>query len=548
MSIRLKWLLLLAGAILLVISVQALAAADNPPPRAGNSAQPASRAADSPAITVCRQQGVDGYFDAQDTDIDAYDPNKTNGYDASLRIKSDNTRNFLIQFVMPDLPHNITVSEATLRMWVSWPTTKTYPLTINLYRVRRVWTDVDASWNNATAGFPWQLPGCNDLAVDRYPNASAQRTVTDPATWIEFDVTGEVIDWLASPWDNHGYLARGQGDHTVQYNFASGEHPETYHRPELCITYYEATPTPTITQTPTVTATPTPTATHTNTPTITPSPTPSTGNIHGIVWHDVNGNGRRDHEEPPLPNAQIVLRTAAGALMMLNTTGGDGSYEMPEILPGVYWLQEIDPPGYVSTTLNDWMIPIFANTRIEIHFGDQYAPTVTATHTGTPTSTPTATTVPCRDYFEPDDDPPNAKTISTEGVLQGHNIHQPGDVDYVKFGATAGLTYILRTANLGGGVSNDTKLTLLAPDGVTVLAVNDDSPSDPPASRIEWICPESGNYFMRVAQYNPSIGGCHITYDLSVQRTGGTPTVTATPTRTPTRMPHINVLPLIVRQ
>ena len=547
MSIRQKWLLFLAGALLLLISAQVLAAAaDNSVSQTYQSPAPARQVADSPAITVCRVQGIDGYFEAQDTDIYAYDSDLTNGYDASLRITTDNTRNFLIQFVMPDLPDNITVSEATLRLWSSYQT-HAYPLTINLYRVRRMWTDVDASWDYATAGVPWQLPGCNDLSVDRFPYASAQQTVEGPSSWIEFDITGDVVDWLADPSQNHGYLARGQGDHTVQYNFASGEHPETYHHPELCITYYEATPTPTITQTPTVTATPTPSATPTDTPTITPSPTPSTGDIYGMVWHDANGNGRRDHEEPPLPNAQIVLRTEAGALMMLNTTGGDGLYEMAQIVPGIYWLQEVDPPGYVSTTINDWMIPIFANTRIEIDFGDQYAPTATATHTGTPTSTPTATIVPCRDYYEPDDDTPNAKTISTDGTLQGHNIHQPGDMDYVKFSASAGHTYVLRTRNLGGGISNDTKLTLLAPDGATILAVNDDSPIDPPASRIEWICPESGNYFVRVAQYNASIGGCDITYDLSVERSDPTPAATATRTASPTRMAHINALPLIER-
>lgn len=548
MRTRSKWMAPLLGALLLFITVGVLVpVADERVPASPATQPPADRVGNSPAITVCRQQGINGYFDAQDTDIFAYNPTLTNGWDSSLRITSNNTRNFLIQFVLPTLPHDITVSEAILRLRVTYPSTPTFPMDVDLYRVRRMWTDQHASWTYATEGIPWGLPGCNDPGTDRHANPIDGQIVSEPNSWVEFRITEDVIDWLANPSLNHGYIARGQGEHTVQYNFASGEHPQDYQRPELCITYYEATPTPTITQTPTETATPTPSATATRTPTATLTPTRTTGDIHGMVWHDENGNGRREHEEPPLPNAQIVLRTAAGALMMLSTTGGDGLYELAEIVPGNYWLQEVDPPGYVSTTINDWMVPVLANTTIEINFGDRHAPTPTATHTGTPTTTPTPTLVPCRDFYEPDDQPLDAKAISTDGVVQRRNIHQAGDRDYVKFSAAAGHTYVLKTLNLGGGVANDTRLTLLAPDGTTVLAINDDSPTDPPASRIEWICPDSGTYFMLVSEYNPAVGGCDITYDLSAARIEPTavPTVTRTPTAT--RAPHINVLPFIVR-
>ena len=549
MSTRWRIPVLLLGALLLLVSVGILSAAAGdstfPPPAFRSHA---GRTANSPAIIVCLRQGENGYFDAQDTDIYRYAPDATNGYDASLRITSDNSRNFLIQYtVLPDLPADASVAEATLRLFVIYPQAPTFPMDIGLHRVRRMWTDVDASWNQATAGIPWGLPGCNDTTLDRYLGASDEETITEPGQWIEFDITSDVIDWLVEPSENHGHIARGQGEHTVQYNFASGEHQQSYHRPELCLTYYDATPTPTITNTPTHTATPTPSATPTETATVTPTPTRTTGDIHGVVWHDINGDGRHDHEEPPLPNAQIILRTEAGVLMMFYTTGGDGTYNLEQIVPGIYWLQEVDPPGFVSTTINNWMIPVFANTSIEIDFGDNYAPTPTPTSTGTPTATATPTLVPCRDYYEPDDESRDAKAISIDGVPQGRNIHQAGDVDYAKFAAYAGKTYVVRTSHLGGGVSNDTTLTLLAPDGMTILSENDDDPANPPASRIEWICPTSGSYFVLTAQYNPAIGGCDIAYDLSVEEINPTPAPTETRTATPTREPHVNMLPLILR-
>jgi hypothetical protein len=106
-----------------------------------------------------------------------------------------------------------------------------------------------------------------------------------------------------------------------------------------------------------------------------------------------------------------------------------------------------------------------------------------------------------------------------------HNSHQPGDVDFVKFPAVAGATYVMRTSDLGGRLDNDTTLTLYGTDGATQLAYNDDDPvAEPGASRIEWQAPAAGTYFLRVAQFNPQIGGCALTYRLEVRR--GAPLLT----------------------
>jgi len=75
------------------------------------------------------------------------------------------------------------------------------------------------------------------------------------------------------------------------------------------------------------------------------------------------------------------------------------------------------------------------------------------------------------------------------------------------------------TTNLGGTL-NDTVLKLYGPDGVTLLAMNDDDPFAPPASRLQWVCPATGTYYLRVAQLNPAIGGCAYTYDVGVKAAG----------------------------
>lgn len=78
------------------------------------------------------------------------------------------------------------------------------------------------------------------------------------------------------------------------------------------------------------------------------------------------------------------------------------------------------------------------------------------------------------DNREPNDTVATAKTI-TEGLSQDHTIYPfslPGvDKDYSKFSVTAGSEYTITTSNVLNGA--DTYLRILAPDGITPIAEND---------------------------------------------------------------------------
>ncbi len=79
---------------------------------------------------------------------------------------------------------------------------------------------------------------------------------------------------------------------------------------------------------------------------------------------------------------------------------------------------------------------------------------------------------------------------------QDHAFDELGDVDWLKFRAWADVRYTIETYDLSG--INDTELRLYDAD-VTMLALNDDDPDRPPASRIDWIAPEDGTYYIKVA-------------------------------------------------
>lgn len=122
------------------------------------------------------------------------------------------------------------------------------------------------------------------------------------------------------------------------------------------------------------------------------------------------------------------------------------------------------------------------------------------------------------DTGEPDNNTANAKTITTGGAWQAHNFHTAGDADWLKFMATAGVTYTLRTNNSGGHA--DTVISLYGSNGTTWLAGNDDDPDNWPASRLEWGATSDGVYYVKVEHWDAYAYGCTTTYDVSIAETG----------------------------
>lgn len=135
----------------------------------------------------------------------------------------------------------------------------------------------------------------------------------------------------------------------------------------------------------------------------------------------------------------------------------------------------------------------------------------------------------CADIYEVDDRWEWARVILDSTPQRGHNFDLEDDEDWVKFTATAGVTYTIMTANLS--VNTDTTLTLYDRDHATVLAVNDDY--DPASlnklySRIDWQCPTGGSgvYYVKVGREpnkHPSWYGCDTSYDLYLISTSGIP-------------------------
>jgi YVTN family beta-propeller protein len=157
-------------------------------------------------------------------------------------------------------------------------------------------------------------------------------------------------------------------------------------------------------------------------------------------------------------------------------------------------------------------------------------PTPTPTLAASPTPTPTPL---CNaDSFEVDDTPAQANLINTAGLSQGHNICPNGDKDWMTFYVPGPMQLTMATRNLMGGA--DTVLYLYAPDGETLLALNDDagvgSPGpdaalnqnkqglsgDEKASRIVYNFTKAGQYLIMVKDFDHTAFGSARRYEVLV--------------------------------
>jgi uncharacterized repeat protein (TIGR01451 family) len=100
----------------------------------------------------------------------------------------------------------------------------------------------------------------------------------------------------------------------------------------------------------------------------------SRSSVYGVVFEDLNGNGRQDDNEPGLPGVVISLTASGG--VMTTTTRAFGQY-VPGFgfdvgQQGWHVVSEQDPagPGYHSTTPDNVAVFIESNRSYIVNFGD----------------------------------------------------------------------------------------------------------------------------------------------------------------------------------
>lgn len=123
------------------------------------------------------------------------------------------------------------------------------------------------------------------------------------------------------------------------------------------------------------------------------------------------------------------------------------------------------------------------------------------------------TTTGCQpDSFEPDNSRAAAKPVTVNMFPDLHNACPAGDRDWIKFTATAGITYTLETVGLGA--MSDTILCLYDNIG-TQIACDDDSGANRSA-RLTWRASSNGEYFTEIRQADATAAGPATEFEFSI--------------------------------
>ncbi len=100
-------------------------------------------------------------------------------------------------------------------------------------------------------------------------------------------------------------------------------------------------------------------------------PETGTGEIHGLKFNDLNGNGIRDAGEPPV--AGVAINATLGGISLHETvTDINGNYNFTGLESGLYTIHEEPPPFFVQTFPDGDHIVVLADdeTRTGVDFGN----------------------------------------------------------------------------------------------------------------------------------------------------------------------------------
>jgi len=121
---------------------------------------------------------------------------------------------------------------------------------------------------------------------------------------------------------------------------------------------------------------------------------------------------------------------------------------------------------------------------------------------------------PVLDPYESDDSCGEASSISSDGTVQDHTFHAAGDVDWGSFEAVSGTEYLIEARTPDESVAD---VVLEVHGGCGELPSASQGHAFSPDIRLRFTAPQSGSLYVRLNNNDGSVGGGHLSYQLSVR-------------------------------
>jgi hypothetical protein len=150
------------------------------------------------------------------------------------------------------------------------------------------------------------------------------------------------------------------------------------------------------------------------------------GRIDGIVSESLGSQDNENKPAPGIDNVKITLYSGSGALLKEVQTNSGGRFFFDKLAQGDYYVEEVDPQGYVSASSNRLAVFVADGENLHLVFSDQKIAAATtdsrvaAAKPGTGTSSAAGTTpVPPTPAATPTPAAPKTEATPTRAAGSG---------------------------------------------------------------------------------------------------------------------------------
>jgi len=150
-------------------------------------------------------------------------------------------RSFL-KFDFSNLPSSATILSSILSLFCSSELSNN-ARTLRIFRMKRAWVELQATWNVYSTGNSWQTVGgfgandCEQTAIGSRA-FSATETINEFKDFTLTAGAGGVQDMIpGGSFTNNGFLNKADTENEDLYSFASSDHATAANRPKLVVEY-----------------------------------------------------------------------------------------------------------------------------------------------------------------------------------------------------------------------------------------------------------------------------------------------------------------------
>lgn len=187
--------------------------------------------------SVSFQDGINGYNGTRDTWLNLDILNQNNGNEIQLQADGKGpNKSALVYWDLSSIPFGSTVYAVDVTVNITDPSGSA---TYEIYDLKRVWIEDEATWQVYASGQTWEAAGA-DGAGDRGSTpfgAIVSASYGADTTSLNAAGVAMVQSWVDDPSSNHGFIVQDYINHTNGLKFSSREATTVIERPKLTVVY-----------------------------------------------------------------------------------------------------------------------------------------------------------------------------------------------------------------------------------------------------------------------------------------------------------------------